>query len=180
MAEDLERVGSIDASCLFQLLGDVLQTGQEDDHACAKTGPYGDGGQTVNGMRRYKRYGRAWPDEADARVEETEVIVEDDAPDPDCRHHGNDGGEIVQGAEKPFALDGSLVQDERHAERKNQPDGRVDRGPQQGPPQRVGGVFVGEGAFVVTQADELCIGRVKAIVVGQGRGKTDEERSDRQ
>jgi hypothetical protein len=134
VAEPSPPRGAVDLGGLVHLLGDGLETGQEDDHQGAEVPPRGHHDQGRERQRRAVEPGR--PVQADPRqhgVEDTAVVAVQVLPhDGDGDDAGHDG-QVIAHAEEALEPDDAVEEHghpegERHGERhaQHQVEQRVD------------------------------------------------------
>lgn len=107
MSQDLSAVGAIESRGFDQLIWDILQGCQEDDHAKAESRPDGDGGHALQGIVGEPPDGRARSEDVDECIEQAHVLVQDHLPRHHRRNDGHHTGQVKEGTKE--AASGNIL-----------------------------------------------------------------------
>ena len=183
VAEPSPPGGAVDLGGLVDLLGDGLETGQEDHHQGAEGAPHGHHDQ-----RRQRQRGAVEPpgavdaDPAEHGVEEPAVVPVEELPDDRDRDDAGDHRKVVAHPEEALG-----VQDPVHPDRHRERDRHAERDAEHEVEQRVQGDLaeqrVRDQVGVVGQAHELHrerVAHVGALHVREAHPEAGEHRPERE
>ncbi|MNC36589.1 hypothetical protein D3C75_851180 [compost metagenome] len=163
--QTLPAVGAVDAGSLIQLMVDVIDAADKDDHIKSGGGPVGRKADDEGGQPRIQRPLQRGAAKLLHQKVDQAVLLAEHPVDRDTNNQGREQhGYIDQCAGQGFGFHPSRSAQNRKGQGQNHLKGQAEQGINDGFPQRCVEILIRQQAGIVVQPDK--IHRLPSVVIG--------------